>query len=97
MVDEADAFYRKHFPGSGIDIFNRKGWEYIVREHDGKLPLLVRAVREGTRVPVRNVLFTVENTDENTPWLGSYVESLLMHTWWVKNTPFTSKLKYQLD
>ena len=68
MVDEAEEFFRKHFIATGRNIFNREGWEYIVRQHKGKLPVIVRAVREGTRVPVHNVLFTVENTDENTPW-----------------------------
>ena len=40
-----------------------EGWEYILREHEGRLPLRIRAVPEGTVLPTRNVLFTVENLD----------------------------------
>ena len=39
------------------------GWEYILREHGGRLPLRIKAVPEGTVLPTSNVLFTVENTD----------------------------------
>jgi nicotinamide phosphoribosyltransferase len=39
------------------------GWEYILHVHEGRLPLKIRAVPEGTVLPTRNVLFTVENTD----------------------------------
>ncbi len=33
---------------------------------------------EGTVVPVKNVLFTVESTDEAVPWVVTYVETLLV-------------------
>ena len=61
MVNQAEQLLNKHFNGNKI--FNRKGWEYIVEEHGGRLPLRIRAVPEGTVLPTRNVLFTVENTD----------------------------------
>ena len=44
----------------------RAGWEYIVKEHSGKLPISIRAPPEGTIVPVKNVLMTIENT--GTTW-----------------------------
>jgi nicotinamide phosphoribosyltransferase len=59
-IDEADRIAHVHF---GRDLFNRAGWEHIVDEHNGHLPLRIRAVPEGTVVPVGNVLMTVENTD----------------------------------
>ena len=31
--------------------FNRDGWEYILEEHGGYLPLEVEAIPEGTRLP----------------------------------------------
>lgn len=44
------------------------------QKHNGRLPIRIKAVPEGTVVPVRNVLFTVENTDPNTPWLTGLLE-----------------------
>ena len=79
MIEEADVFFRQHF---GADIFNRAGWELIVNRHGGKLPVRIRAVPEGSIVPVRNVLFTVENTDPDLAWLTNYLETLLVQTWY---------------
>ena len=79
MIEEADIFFREHF---GTDIFNRSGWELIVTRHGGKLPVRIRAVPEGSLVPVRNVLFTVENTDPDLAWLTNYLETLLVQTWY---------------
>ena len=79
MIEEADAFFRQHF---GTDIFNRAGWELIVTRHGGKLPVRICAVPEGSIVPVRNVLFTVENTDPDLAWLTNYLETLLVQTWY---------------
>jgi nicotinamide phosphoribosyltransferase len=45
------------------DVFNRKDWERILYEHGGRLPLVIKAVPEGTTVPESNVLMTVENLD----------------------------------
>ena len=46
----------------------------VFQAHKGKLPLRIKAVPEGTVVPVKNVLFTVENTDPNCGWLANYFE-----------------------
>ena len=81
MIDEAEEILKQHFP-MNTNMFNRSGWEYIVDKCDGKLPILIKAVPEGTRVPVKNVLFTVENTDPNVPWITNYVETLLVQTWY---------------
>lgn len=79
MIDEAEEFCQKLF---GANYFNRSGWEYIVREHNGRLPLRIKAVPEGTVVPFRNVLATVENTDDNVPFLTNFIETLLMKVWY---------------
>lgn len=62
--------------------FNREGWEYILEEHGGKLPLRIRALKEGTVVPTRNALVTVENTDPKCYWLTSYIETMLLRLWY---------------
>lgn len=62
--------------------FNRDGWLHIVEAHGGRLPLRIRAVPEGTVVPVNHALVTVENTDPACWWLTSYVETALLRIWY---------------
>src|SRR5580704_6516399 len=56
-VDEA----RDFFAGHG-EPFNEAGWRRMVDVHGGRLPVRIRAVAEGTVVPVHNALMTIENT-----------------------------------
>ncbi|QVD49221.1 nicotinamide phosphoribosyltransferase [Xanthomonas phage vB_XciM_LucasX] len=76
-VDEA----RDLFAGHG-EPFNEAGWRYIVDTHGGFLPVRIRAVAEGTVVPTHNALYTVESTDPACYWVPSYLETLLMRTWY---------------
>lgn len=76
---EANDLYATHF---GRDEFNRAGWQHILTMHRGKLPVRIRAVPEGTSVPVSNVLMTVENTDPAVPWLTNFIETRLMQVWY---------------
>ena len=62
--------------------FHREGWQHIVQAHGGRLPLRIRAVPEGTVVPVNHALVTVENTDPACWWLTSYVETALLRVWY---------------
>jgi len=62
--------------------FNREGWEYILEKHGGKLPVVIKAAPEGMVVPVKNVLFTIENTDPKCYWLTNYLETLLVQVWY---------------
>lgn len=79
-IDAAERFWNAHFGGKGL--FNRDGWEHILRAHDGRLPLLIRAVPEGTNVPTKNVLMTVQNLDPAVPWLTNYAETVLTQVWY---------------
>ncbi|WP_405306931.1 nicotinate phosphoribosyltransferase [Methanobrevibacter sp.] len=78
-IDEADNLIANHI---GPDIFNRDGWQYILDEHDGYLPIEIKAVAEGTPVDVGNALMTVENTDDKSYWLPNYLEPLLLQVWY---------------
>lgn len=78
-IDEADEFYARHF---GNRVFNRAGWEHIVSAHGGRLPVVIKAVPEGTIVPVSNVLMTIENTDPRCFWLTNWLETLLVQVWY---------------
>ncbi|WP_064605325.1 nicotinate phosphoribosyltransferase [Streptobacillus moniliformis] len=77
MVNEANEVITMH----GLP-FNKKGWEYIVKELDGKLPLRIRAVPEGAIIKNHNVLVTVESTDDKVPWIVSWFETLLLKIWY---------------
>ncbi|XP_065918647.1 nicotinamide phosphoribosyltransferase-like [Dysidea avara] len=78
-IAEAKAVYDAHL---GPGIFNEKGWIYIVEKHNGRLPIRIKAVPEGTVLPYKNVLFTVENTDPNCYWLTNYLETILVEVWY---------------
>jgi nicotinamide phosphoribosyltransferase len=79
-IDEAEKIIDAHI---GKGTFNRQGWQYILDKHNGKLPLRIKAVPEGTPVDINNVMMTVENTDlENCAWLTNYVETELLHVWY---------------
>jgi len=79
-INEAEALLQEVFGRD--DVFDRRRFEYIVHTHGGHLPVRIRAVPEGTVVPVRNVLMTIENTDPACFWLTNFLETLLMQVWY---------------
>lgn len=81
MIEEMAISVPKH----GFS-FNREGWEIILNEYGGKLPLLIKAVPEGLVVPVKNALFTIENLDPRLPWLTSYFETMILRDLWTACT-----------
>ncbi len=83
-VEQADALFATH----GVP-FNRSGWEHIVREHGGLLPLSIEALPEGTVVSAGNALLQVCNTDPQAYWLTSYIETALLRAIWYPTTVAT--------
>ena len=79
-IDKAEKLCEWHFQRD--DIFNREGWEYILNDCNGKLPVSIKAVPEGTQIPVGNVLYTIENTDPKVAWLTNHLETLLVQLWY---------------
>ena len=69
--------------------FNRVGWEYILQQHNGYLPLEIEAVAEGTVLPTKNVLVQIVNTDPQCFWLTSYIETALLRAIWYPVTVAT--------
>ncbi len=80
-IAQAEGFFSVHMAGSSA-VFNKAGWEHILNVHNGMLPVRIKAVPEGTAVPVSNVLMTVENTDPACYWLTNYLETLLVQVWY---------------
>eukprot|EP01132_Coremiostelium_polycephalum_P012749 gene12749-15589_t len=48
----------------------------------GYLPIEIKAVEEGTIMPVRNVLMTITNTHPDFYWVVGFMESLLLKLWY---------------
>ena len=88
-IEEARDFFAAHF-GSAAH-FNEEGWRYILRAHGGRLPVIIKAVREGTVVPTHNVLMTVEGTDYRVPWITNYLETLLSQVWYPSTVATVSR------
>lgn len=73
--------------------FNREGWEIIVSEYNGMLPVEIEAVPEGTVMPTRNVQVQVVNTDPRLFWLTSYLETAMLRGVWYPSTVATKSRK----
>lgn len=84
-VEEAREFYAQHF---GQDVFNYEGFKQIVEEFDGKLPVIIRAVDEGTLIPVKNPVMVVRCA-EGFGWLIGYLETMLLRAVWYPSTVAT--------
>jgi nicotinamide phosphoribosyltransferase len=83
-IDEAEALVLAH----GLP-FNRAGWEIVLKEHDGMLPLEIQALPEGMTVPLGTPLVQVRNTDPRLPWLTTFVETSLLRAVWYPSTVAT--------
>jgi nicotinamide phosphoribosyltransferase len=80
--DVNDAWHLANAHFGNPDVFNYDGWMYIVEELDGKLPIRVKAMPEGSVVELGTAVFTIENTDPKCFWLTNALESFLLHVWY---------------
>lgn len=83
-IDEAEAVFAAH----GVPFF-REGWEQIVQQHGGFLPIEIEALPEGMIVPTGNALVQIRNTDPQAFWLTSYLETALLRAVWYPTTVAT--------
>ena len=83
-IDYAQSLWTDH----GVP-FNRAGWEHILNEHGGYLPLRIEAIPEGTVLPIRNAIVQIINTDPAVPWLTSFMETALLRAVWYPTTVAT--------
>lgn len=85
MIDEAEEIILAHG-----EPFNREGWEYILEAYAGYLPVIIKAVPEGTVVPTSNILVSIQNTDPRCYWLPSFLETALLRAVWYPTTVATN-------
>jgi nicotinamide phosphoribosyltransferase len=83
-IEEAEPLLHAH----GVP-FHRAGWEHILRNCGGLLPLEISALPEGMLVPLHNVMLQVVNTDPACYWLTSYIETALVRALWYPVTVAT--------
>lgn len=81
QIDYADKIWTAHG-----EPFNRAGWQYILDTYQGKLPIRIRAAKEGLIIPTKNVLCTIENTDPDCYWLTTWVETAALRAIWYPTT-----------
>lgn len=62
--------------------FNEEDWMRLLRKHEGRLPVRIKSLPEGTIVSPGNSWFTIEGLDNEFPWLSQRLESLLLHSWY---------------
>lgn len=89
ITQEQIDFAEKVWTAHGFK-FNRAGWQRILDVHGGLMPVVIKAVPEGTVVPTKNVLCTVENTDPELPWTTTWVETLILRAIWYMTTVATA-------
>ncbi|MBA8881699.1 nicotinate phosphoribosyltransferase [Phyllobacterium myrsinacearum] len=83
-VDEAELVCKEH----GLP-FNREGWDIIRLEHNGRLPIEIQALAEGSVVPLGTPLVQVRNLDPRLPWLSTFIETALLRAIWYPSTVAT--------
>lgn len=77
----------------GVEVPETKHIEDL---HDlGYLPLTIKSIPEGTKVPLRVPMLTIENTDDRFFWLTNYVETLLSAELWQPMTAATIAHEYK--
>jgi nicotinamide phosphoribosyltransferase len=76
-VEEAKIFALEH----GIP-FEYERFKAIITKCGGKLPIRIRAVKEGSIIPIQNPFLTIEATQEEFWWVVSWIETFIMKVWY---------------
>lgn len=82
-IDAAEAFAIAHF---GRKLFARAAWEKVVTQYGGALPLIIRAVPEGTPIRGGMPIYTVTVLDEDLFWMSAGFETMIQRGIWYPTT-----------
>lgn len=70
--------------------------EHLAKLHDlGYLPLEIKAFKEGSLVPIKCPVLTIENTHPDFFWLTNFIETILSTTIWQPITSATLAYQYR--
>ncbi len=84
-LDFAEELNTAHYMSDTV--FDKSIWQNVIDNHGGKLPIRIRSLPEGTRVPVGCIMFDIENLGETEKDraklkdLVNHLETLLMWIW----------------
>ena len=86
--------YKRRMDSSlGVDVVDVS---HIGDLHDlGYLPIEIRALKEGTLVPIKTPVFTIHNTIPEFFWLTNYLESAISASMWKPMTSATTAYQYR--
>ncbi|MBI1286247.1 MAG: nicotinate phosphoribosyltransferase [Flavobacteriales bacterium] len=71
-------------------------YEHVEQLHDlGYLPIEIKALPEGTTVPLRTAMFTVQNTIPEFFWVTNFLETIISCIVWLPCTSATISLEYR--
>lgn len=86
-IDEMEADMLAHG-----EPFNKEGWLHILDKYDGKLPITIRAIPEGTIVPVKNAILIVRGPrDPQCSWITNWLETMLSRVWYPSTVAIASR------
>lgn len=78
QVEYAKARVDKHM---GPNVFHYEGWKAVVTKMNGVIPLRIKAVKEGTVMPVNMPTMVLESTRDEFAWIVDHFETLMLHIW----------------
>lgn len=84
QIEFADKFYKIHG-----EPFDKDAWVSMFNKYGGYMPVRIRALKEGTILPVSNCLVTVENIDPEFWWATTHLETSLLRAIWYGTTVAT--------
>lgn len=71
--------------------------DHIASLHDlGYLPLRIKALPEGAKVPIKVPFITIRNTNKNYFWLTNFIETVMSAEVWKPINNATTAYKYRL-
>lgn len=89
-VEAAEQFALAHF---GRPLFHKEAWMKVVTVYGGKLPLIIRSVKEGTVMSGSQPIYTVTVFDEDLFWMSAGFETMIQRGIWYPTTIATEDYK----
>jgi nicotinamide phosphoribosyltransferase len=87
MIDEAVELLGEVF--GTHEYFNEQGFRNLLDKYKGRLPISIKSVKEGIRLPLKNVQVWTESTDPEFAWLVPWIETMLLRATWYPQTVCT--------
>lgn len=91
-ITHADIDYAKErvsLHGGGHIFFAEQDFRKIVDTYEGYIPVKIKAVKEGTNVPVGEIQYTIECDDPDLFWIVQFIETELLRAVWYPSSVST--------